>query len=138
MSEMIKILSLEITERELLSYYGALSYDDAIEIVERHLKLDYRKTTGFQKYGPRRIDIGIKQQYFWEESVQNKINVTVKLDSGKVITICLPDQQISEVFVRYVPMDWEKDRVKRIFGCYGMIKSAERMAIRVNEISTRE
>ena len=47
MSEMIKILSLEITERELLSYYGALSYDDAIEIVERHLKLDYRKTTGF-------------------------------------------------------------------------------------------
>ena len=140
MSERIKILSLEIPDRELFSYYGALSYDDAIEIVERHLKLDYRKTTGFQKYGaaPRRIDIGIKEQYFWEMSVQNKIDETVKLDSGKVINICVPNQQITEVFVKYVPMDWEKDRVKRIFGYYGMIKSAERMAIRVNEISTSE
>ena len=56
---------MEVPDKAMIAAYGGLNYDDAIEVVEKHFKIDWRMTEGFQKFGGKRMDIAIKDEYFY-------------------------------------------------------------------------
>ena len=133
----VKIISIEILDQEMFRSHGALSYDNAIEVIEDTLDLTHRNIHGLQKFGvaPRRIDIAVESAVWYNNSVQDSIDETVRLCSGKFIVIGVPNQLFTDVWVKQVPMDWTKDRVERIFGYYGNIRHSEKMHLMVTEMS---
>ena len=136
----IPIISLEI-ENDSLKSYGALTLDDAIEIVEskKLLNLTHNEVIGIQRFGvsPRRIDIALKTAAFALESVQRNIDEICKLQNGKKVIISLPNTEQTEVYVKNIPMYWSYERVERIFGYYGIIKKIEHQRIREPDVSNK-
>ena len=133
----VKLLSIEILDQQMFRDHGALSYDDAIEVIEDKLDLTHSDIHGLQKFGaePRRFDIAIASAVWYNNSVQDSIDETVRLCSGKVVVVCVPNQPFTDVFVKQVPMDWTKDRVERIFGYYGTIRQSEKMYLQVTDVN---
>ena len=97
----VKLLSIEILDQQMFRDHGALSYEDAIEVIEDKLDLTHRDIHGLQKFGaaPRRIDIAIASAVWYNDSVQDSIDETVRLCSGKIVVICVPNQPFTDVFV---------------------------------------
>ena len=76
---------MEVPDKAMIAAYGGLNYDDAIEVVEKHFKIDWRMTEGFQKFGGKRMDIAIKDEYFYYESIQSRIDEIVRLENVLVL-----------------------------------------------------
>ena len=134
---MVKIVSITI---ENVRSHGSLVYDDALEVVEDAFLLTHKFCTGVQRFGvggskgiTRRLDIGLEDNAFYSEYVQSNIDKRIKLSNGKIITVSLPNQELADVYVKYAPMDWEYERVKRIFSFYGEIKKMEKLYIRESD-----
>ena len=74
-SEDIKVLTIEYPDESYLKRYGSLGYDDAIEVIEDFFDLNHSHCVGIQKFGknPKRIDIAIKKDFFYMETVQDHI-----------------------------------------------------------------
>ena len=133
----MKVLSIEIPNEQLFRTHGYLTVDDAIEVNEDVLGLTDTDLETIQRYGasPRRIDISISDEAYFRNSVQEALDETTRLSNGKIVVISLPNHVISEVYVKYAPLEWTKDRFKRVFSWYGDIKVMDYMAIKESDIA---
>ena len=136
---MVKVLSIEITEQQNFRQYGALSFDDAVEVIEEVLGLNHTDIEAIQKFGPspRRIDFSLTHEAFERDEVQRNLDESVRLSTGKIVIVGLPNQVITDVYVKYTPLEWSKERLVRIFAFYGDIKATDCMSIKESEISKR-
>ena len=80
---------------------------------------------------------GLKDYYFYSDEVQDNLDKKYRISNGKVVTICLPNQVFTEVFVKYIPMEWEYERVKRIFSKYGEVKRMDKLSIRASDVGSK-
>ena len=133
---MVKTLTIEIPSEQLFREHGYLTVDDAIEVNEDVLGLWDTDLGAIQRFGtsPRRIDILITNQAFNSDQVQNALDEPTKLSNGKIVVIGLPGHSVSEVYVKYAPLEWTAERFKRVFSYYGDIKVMDYMPIKESEI----
>ena len=133
---MVKTLTIEIPSEQLFREHGYLTVDDAIEVNEDVLGLWDTDLGAIQRFGtsPRRIDILITNQAFNLDQVQNALDEPTKLSNGKIVVIGLPGHSVSEVYVKYAPLEWTAERFKRVFSYYGDIKVMDYMPIKESEI----
>ena len=134
---MDRVISIEI-DQQIFRSYGALTYDDAWEVVEEVLDLDSRDVLAAQKLGGRRIDIGISESVYEYASVQRALDDRRRLSSEKIVSISEADDEITDVYVKNAPLRWKKDRFLRIFSYFGVIKKLEPQTIKIAETRTRE
>ena len=133
---MVKVLSIETADKVNFQQYGALNFDDAVEVIEEVLGLNHNDIEAIQKFGPspRRIDFSLTNEAFERDGVQSALDETTRLSTGKVIIVGLPNQIITDVYIKYSPLEWTKERLERIFSYYGDIKVTDRMSIKESEI----
>ena len=135
----LKIISLEQTEDANYERYGGMKLDDAVEVIEEILLLHHSDVFGIQKYGitPRRIDFSVTTEAFHRSAVQDCLDKGEKimLSSGRIVQVGIPNNLISEVYIKHAPMDWSDYRLSRIFSFYGDIKKINRLEIRSGEIT---
>ena len=131
---MVVILSIELVDYDNFKTYGALTYDDAIEVTEDLLGLEHEEIGGYQRIGNnsqvRSVNFVIRDQVFNAGNVQAGLNKRTKLSSGKIIVVTQPNREITEVYIKYAPFDWEDERFSRIFSRYGDIKKIEHLTLR--------
>ena len=103
---MVKVLSIEITELQNFRQYGALTFDDAVEVIEEILGLNHVDIEAIQKFGPspRRIDFSLTNESFARDTVQSNLDETTRLSTGKIVIVGLPNQVITDVYVKYTPL----------------------------------
>ena len=105
----MKIISLEQPDDVNFHRYGFLRLDDAAEVIEEILLLHHSDVLGIQKFGtsPRKIHIGMTNDAYWRDCVQKCIDETARVSSGRIILMCLPNQNgVTDVYVKHAPMDW--------------------------------
>ena len=135
----MKLISLEQTDDENFRSYGSLNLDDAVEVIEEILLLHHTDVFGLQKFGTdiRKINVSVSDDAFYRNEVQECLDERVSVLSGKIVTVCLPNTAVTEVYVKHAPMDWSVARFTRIFSFYGDIKKIDDGEIGANEILRR-
>ena len=103
-----KLISIEIEDLQNLRDFGGLDYDDGAEVVFDYMGLSSVDIRGIQKQGAgsRRMEIAVNDEKFLSSDVQRLIGENVRLNSGKRITISVSDSDVSDVYVKRVPMSW--------------------------------
>ena len=136
----IKVVTIEYPDDSFVRSYGGLTYDDGVEVLEDILRLSHHVCHGIQTFGklPRRVDIALDSKAFYSSNVQCCLDEKYRLDNDKVIVVSLPNMSITEVYIRYVPMEWGYERCKRIFGFYVDIKKMEKLAIKRTDVKKGE
>ena len=139
---MVVILSIELVDYDNFRAYGALDYDDAIEVTEEVLGLSHEDVGGYQRIGTntnvRTVNFAIRDEMYNSRNVQDGMYKRARLSSQKIIVVGQPNREISEVFVRYAPFDWETNKFKRIFTRFGDIKQIEHLTIRNSDTRSRD
>ena len=136
----IKVVSLEIAAEEYFNKYGSLKIDHAVEVIEETLELNHNDVISIRRFGfnPKRIDIGLKSQAFNTIVVQQCLGETVRISSGHVVSVNMPNNWISDVYVKGAPLEWSEYRYKRIFSYYGDVKKINYMSLKENDTSKKE
>ena len=70
--------------------------------------------------------------------MQNGLFKRTRLSSGKIIQICPPNFETTEVWVKYAPMGWSNIRLERIFSRYGEVRKIEHMTIRAKDTKCKD
>ena len=135
----MKVLSIEMLDAQNFKSYGALDLDDAVEVIEEILLLTHHDVEAMQKFGvsPRRIDIGLTENAFYTDSVQEAMEGTVRISSGRIVSIGEPNQIVTDVYVKHAPMDWSRGRFARIFSFYGEIRQIDSLSIRKDDLRNK-
>ena len=139
---MVVVLTIDHVDYDNYKTYGALDYDDAIEVVEEVLGLNHNEIKGFQRVGVysqvRKVNFAISEVSFEDKNIRDKMYQRIRISSQKVVVVSVPGREITEVFVRHAPFDWEDEKFNRIFSYYGDIKQLEHLTIRQSETRSRE
>ena len=131
----MRLLSLEQPDDGNFGTYGSLTLDDTVEVIEDVMKLHHSEVYGIQKFGARKIVFSVTDTAFWKGSVQECLDETVRVFSGKVIYMNVPNNTVTDVFIKHAPMDWPEEKIKRIFSFYGDIRKISNVEIRTGEIN---
>ena len=117
--------------------YGGLEYDDAAEFIVDYLQLNATSIRGLQKQGAgtRRIEIAVNDDSFYSDAVQGGIGEWVRLSSGRKVFVSLPDDEVTDVYIKGIPMSWTLEKVKHIFSYYGEIRKVENLRLQSADVN---
>ena len=119
------IISVELLRAPEDEFY--LSFDDIDEVIQKKLKLKPQEDLEGLQPAHRRYEIAIKSYVIWQDkNIENFLNRKFNLSSNKLVEISRSNEATTTVRVVRMPMDWEEDRVMRIFSWYGDIKKVEK------------
>ena len=116
--------------------FGGLDYDDGAEVIVEYMGLSAANVRGMQKQGigARRMEIALDEDLFYSTDVQRLIGESLRLSSDRKVWISVPDYEVTDVYIKGIPMTWTLEKVKRIFSYYGEIKKVYNMRLQASDI----
>ena len=137
----VKTICLEITNNDnnVWDRYGTLRIDEVVEILEETMMLKHSDVVVFRRFRSKRVDVGLKSDAFWSRYVQECMGVSVRISSGHVVSVNLPNRNaFIDVFAKGAPFEWGASRYERILGWYGEVKNIAFLTLKPEDTNKRE